>query len=240
MGDLVASSAVVASGDVVAHPRGRLPQHAGRRSGHLVGGRADALKGGSAGRNPVGLLRFPSARSAGLSQPEGHTAPASPAASLSEPLAPASCLLIGSGELLPPIDRGMHPRLWWPVALGGAAAMRTIVSRRPETFWWFQTESLSLAGPCTPKPLSKFAPSGARDLPRRPRWLRIQQTPSQTGLPRLVLPRGLVGSDRIGWARNPPDSWSRARSHRRKPSARRRGSVAMSLEPSRSPPAVPT
>ena len=59
--------------------------------------------------------------------------------------------------------------------------MRTIVSRRPETFWWFQTESSSLAGPCTPKPPSKFAPSGARDLPRGPRWLRIQQRHRKLG-----------------------------------------------------------
>src|SRR5689334_1448481 len=47
MGDLEASAAVVPSGDVVALPRGRLAQHAARRSGDLVSGRAGVPEGGS-------------------------------------------------------------------------------------------------------------------------------------------------------------------------------------------------
>jgi hypothetical protein len=106
-------------------------------------------------RNPAGLSLLRPARCAGLSRQERHAPPASVAAGLPERLARVSCHLMGLGELVPARGRGMHPRLWRPVSSWQEPPRCAIVSRRPDSFWWFRAAMFSLAsGRATPKPHS--------------------------------------------------------------------------------------
>ena len=80
--------------------------------------------------------------------------------------------------------------------------MRMIISRRPETFWWFQPGRFSLAGAVHAetsfqvRTLWQAQPAASSSVASHP------APPSQTRLSGPVLPRGPFGGDLIAWARN--------------------------------------
>ena len=79
--------------------------------------------------------------------------------------------------------------------------MRTIVSRRPDTFWWSQPEGFRSRG-CAFRSLIPSSRRLAHATCCAVLGGFASSNAMATGLPRLASPRGLVGGDLIAWARN--------------------------------------